>query len=169
MKFTEDAPQGSSGPGKFIKLKDGESIYVILRGDIKTSYQKWNGSTYEPAKKGEEGASLRFKVNAVVFEDKKPVVKILEGGGHLYFDLKTINDEYALEITMIKISRAGERQGTRYTVMPAGPKAQPDANMLTAIESLTLHSFEPKGAEPVKPSVGADLPNFFEDEDRLPF
>jgi hypothetical protein len=164
MKFTEEAPSGAggNGKGKFLKIGDGESVYCILRGDIKTSYQKWNGTTYESAKKGDEGASLRFKVNVVVFEDKKPVAKILEGGGHLYFDFKAINDEYPLENTLIKISRVGVRQNTRYTVMPAGPKLQPDAKVMAAVEALELHSLEPKT------SVGADIPSFDESED-VPF
>jgi hypothetical protein len=164
MKFTEEAPSGGgNGKGKFLKIGDGESIYCIPRGDIKTSYQKWNGSTYESAKKGEEGASLRFKVNVIVFEDKKPVAKILEGGGHLYFDLKGINEEYPLESTMIKISRTGIKQNTRYTVIVAGPKTQPDAKTMEAIQAVQLHSLESKSK-----AQTSDVPNFDDSED-VPF
>lgn len=164
MKFTEDAPSGGGGNGgKFLKLGDGEHVYCVLRGDIKVSYSRWTGSTYEPAKKGEEGASMRFKVNAIVAEDKKPVAKILEGGGHLYFDLKGINDEYPLEDTMIKITRTGVKQNTRYTVIVAGPKAQPDEKTMAAIKAVQLLSLEPKG------SVQTDDVPAFDDEDGPPF
>jgi hypothetical protein len=164
MKFTEEASNNSNGgAGKYLKIGDNESVYCILRGDIVTSYQKWNGATYEVAKKGEQGASLRFKVNAVVFEDKKPVAKILEGGGHLYFDFKSINEEYPLENTLIKISRVGVRQNTRYTVMPAGPKLQPDAKVMAAVEALELHSLEPKTT-----ANTSDIPSF-EDAEDTPF
>lgn len=164
MKFTEDAPSGvGGGSGKFLKLGDGESVYCVLRGDIKVSYSRWTGTTYEPAKKGEEGASMRFKVNAIVAEDKKPVAKILEGGGHLYFDLKGINEEYPLEDTMIKITRTGVKQNTRYSVIVAGPKAQPDAKTMEAIQAVQLHSLESKSK-----AQTSDVPNFDDSED-VPF
>lgn len=164
MKFTEDAPSGGgNSKSMFLKIGDGESIYCVLRGDIKVSYSRWTGTTYEPAKKGEEGASMRFKVNAIVAEDKKPVAKILEGGGHLYFDLKSINEEYPLEETMIKISRTGMKQNTRYSVIVAGPKAQPDEKTLQAIQAVPLHSLESRGA-----AQTSDVPGFDDNED-VPF
>lgn len=159
MKFTEE-PASGGGSDKYLKIADGQSVYCIFRGDINTSYKKWNGTTYEESSKGTEGAGLRFKVNAVVFEDKKPVVKILEGAGHLYFDLKSINDEYPLEKTMVKISRAGTGKGTRYSVMVAGPKMQPDEKVLKSLDNLMLHSFD-------KNATTDDIPNF--DEEEVPF
>jgi hypothetical protein len=162
MKFTEE-PSNGSGTGKYLRISDGDIVYCILKGDLQTSYQKWNGTTYEPAKKGEQGASLRFKVNAIVFEDKKPVAKILEGGGHLYFDLKNINEEFPLETTMIKITRSGVKQNTRFTVSVAGPKAQPDEKTMKAIEAVQLHSLEPKAQ-----AQTSDIPDF-DDSDGLPF
>lgn len=163
MKFTEEPSGGSGGASKYLRLSDGDVVYCILKGEIKTSYQKWTGSTYEPAKKGEQGASLRFKVNAVVFEDKKPVAKILEGGGHLYFDLKNINEEFPLETTMIKITRTGVKQNTRFTVSVAGPKAQPDEKTMKTIEQLELHSLESKAQVQT-----TDVPSF-DDSDDVPF
>jgi hypothetical protein len=166
MKFTEE-PTQSSGGGKsmFLKIADGESVYCVLRGDIKVSYSRWTGTTYEPAKKGEQGASMRFKVNAIVAEDKKPVAKILEGGGHLYFDLKNINEEFPLETTMIKITRTGVKQNTRFTVSVAGPKAQPDEKTMKAIEAVKLHPLESTKGQT---DVGNDLPSF-DDNDEIPF
>lgn len=164
MKFTEESSKtNGGGSGKYLRIDDGESSYVILRGEMATSYQKWTGTTYEVANKGDAGASLRFRVNAIVFEDKKPVAKILDGGGHLYFDFKSINDEYLLESTLIKISRAGVGKNTRYTVIPAGPKLQPDAKVMATVEAVPLHSLEAKVS-----AQTSDVPSFDDSED-VPF
>lgn len=163
MKFTEEAPSGG-GSGKFLKIGDNESVYCVLRGEMKVSYKKWNGTTYVDAKKGEPGASLRFKVNAIVSEDKKPVAKILEGGGHLYFDFKAINEEYPVEETLIKISRAGVGKNTRYSVLVAGPKMQPDKKAMEAIQAVELLPLDAgAGAVPTD-----DVPGF-DDHEEVPF
>lgn len=167
MKFTEEQTSNSGGGGKgmFLDIEDGSSVYCVLRGDMKTEYMKWNKSInrYEPSKKGEDGASLRFKTNAIVFEDKKPVAKILKGGGHLYFDLKAINAEYDIETVLIKISRAGIGKNTRYTVIVAGPKTQPDEKTMKTIQAVQLHSLESKAS-----AVMDNTPNF-DDEENIPF
>lgn len=162
MKFTED-PQTNNSGGLFIKLKDGESVTGIFRGEPKVFYVQWNNGKSSECSKGAEGAKFRFRINIVVNEDKKYVAKILEQGALVYSDLKALNEEYPLEETLVKITRNGTGTDTTYTVMPM--RAQPDSKTLSAIALVELNSLESK--EKTEKDFGPE-PNFDENE-HIPF
>lgn len=162
MKFTED-PQTNNSGGLFIKLKDGESVQCVLRGEPKVFYVQWENGKSSECSKGAKGAKFRFRINAIVNEDKKYVAKILEQGAVMYSDLKALNEEYPLEETLVKITRHGTGTDTTYTVMPT--RQQPDEKTLKLIELVELQSLESK--EKGEKDFGPE-PNF-DDNENIPF
>lgn len=157
MKFTED-PQTNNSGGLFIKLKDGESIQCILRGEPKVFYVTWENGKSSECSKGAKGAKFRFRINAVINEDKKYVAKILEQGAMMYSDLKALNEEYPLEETLVKITRNGTGTDTTYSVIPT--KLQPDEKTMKLIASVELNPLESQAKE--------DQSNFDSNEE-IPF
>ncbi len=97
MKFQS----GGNGGGikGLIKLKGGESVTGVLRGD---PYE------FEHAFKPGDKAKFRFRLNMVVMENGALQAKVLEGGWKLYQSLKQLNEAgWDLEKTYTKISRIG--------------------------------------------------------------
>jgi|ERR1019366_1431445 hypothetical protein len=118
------------GPNNFLKIKAGESIKGILRGEIFDYSQHWNTGKSEPCE-GEgcvlcgEGLkkSFRFRCNILTKEvnpeyGEKYVCKIFEQGGVTYDFLKSLAEDFDLEKTVLKISRVGEKMQTKYTIVP---------------------------------------------------
>lgn len=131
--------EGSSG--HFLKIKDGESKRLVLRGDIHECYKKWVGGKGQECAPDEPGAGLRFKVNAILDENGELVAKIWEFGITIYNQLKDINAEYPLENTKIKVTRSGStKDNTSYTVLPlVGEKDKLLPKHLDKISAISLH------------------------------
>lgn len=107
-----------SGSAKYLKFKDGETKNVIFRGEVYEFKNKWvNGKGIICEDNDPEGTS-RFKINAIIFEDGTPVVKIWEFPLIIYNKLSDINSEYPLEDTVIKITRQGSGRDTEYQLLP---------------------------------------------------
>lgn len=131
-----------SGPSNFIKLKDGESVAGICRGEIEEGFVVWENRVKTPVPEGTPGARFNFKVNFVVKEGVGYVAKMLEGGIQIYKQLAALSAQWELEETVIFISREGSSQNdTEYTVMPAPPKQQVSKEALEFIKTMELNSF----------------------------
>lgn len=122
MKFKERP----KGPNNFLKIKAGESIKGILRGEIFDYSQHWHLNKGEQCA-GEgcvlcaEGAkkSFRFRANILIKNEAGNYeCKIFEQGGVTYDFLKSLSEDFDLEKTVLKISRVGEKMQTKYTIVP---------------------------------------------------
>ena len=157
MKFRDDLPEPDTG--KFLKLKDGESVAGVFRGEPYIFYNKWVNGKTQLVEEGCPDGKMRFRLNFVVNEPTGLVVKIFENGRTVYDQLKEINDEYDLEKTIIKISRKGEKLETTYTILPLINKNVD--SVLEKINNLELHSLVHEetnngaGREPLPSEEGA--------------
>lgn len=168
MKF-QKRPQSESLVGNnFLKVKDGESVNVIPRGEIYEYYVKWEGGKSHVVAR-DEGGKVRYRVNVVVKEDDKLVAKIWEFGVPVYDQLAAINEEYDVTRTKIKVTRHGEKLDTTYMLLPLLKEPISEA-MLKTIGGIDLHILEPKTSKPVSKSQMEDFGDVpMPDEENLPF
>lgn len=111
-----------------VKLKSGESVVGLLRGEIYEFKQHWIQSTKSSAicigppdctecALGNK-PSFRFKVNMLIHDGKVFVPHILEQGWNVYKQLQTLHEELNLEKNFIKIVRNGAGTQTTYSIIP---------------------------------------------------
>ena len=153
MKFSKIS---DSDNGDIIRLKDGDSVQGVLRGEPFEFYSHWGqDKTYrcvgrdvcDMCKAGNK-AAFRFKLNMVTKDDGKLVVKVIENGFKLYKQLFDLNEGgWDLEKNFIKISRSGKgKNDTVYSAVPIPGGVPPD--VLAKIMALETHSLtEEKPAE----------------------
>lgn len=150
MKFPDvkdNRGGGSGGGGTFLKLKDGDRLKGVFRGDpaifrqhfIKAemkSYLCEGKATCEHCKAGDK-AKFRFAINFLTQEEGVWVAKVFEQGYGTYLELKEMHEsEYDLPTTCVMLSRSGEGTDTRYRVTPAkdnGGLKEADIKKLDAI------------------------------------
>jgi hypothetical protein len=147
MKFRDDIAEGN-GPSNFIKLKDGESISGICRGEPFEQFVIWENKVKTVVPEGTPGSKLNFKINFVVKEGTSYVAKVLEGGAQIYKQLAALSKEWDLDQTVIIIRRDGIELNTEYTVMPAPPKQQAPGPALEFIASMELNDLDPQPEPP---------------------
>ncbi len=144
MKFKEAT--ASESAKDFVRLKDGESVKGVLRGEPYEFRTHWIGQRTELCTgpecvncKAGSKSSFRFRVNFIVRgEDGKFTPRIFEQGWKMYKDLNGLNTEYDLERTVIKITRHGAgKNDTTYAVVPL-PNGQVTDAMLNEIAPLKL-------------------------------
>jgi hypothetical protein len=150
MKFDKDP---KTDGGAFIKLKDGETVMGILRGDVKDFYVVWESGKPTEVPEGTPKARFRFRINLVTIgADGALEPKILEQGPMLYKALKELSADYELDKTVIKIKRSGSGMNdTEYSVIPL-PKA-PSEKTMKALETLELLSLESEDHAPATESA----------------
>ncbi len=153
MKITKrDIPAGN-GSSMFLKIKDGESVKGIFRGEPYEFFQVWeNGRSRMVEPNNPEGKS-RFRCNFIVQEDGKFVAKTFEFGLTVYNQMADINEEYELETTKVKISRRGSGKDTEWSLLPLLKEPIPP-KVLKEIEAVQLNVLEQK------PQQQADSANF---------
>lgn len=139
LKFDKDP---KTDGGKFIKLKDGETVMGILRGTVDDFYVLWENKVSTRVPEGTPKAKFRFRVNLVTMDAEGNLeAKILEQGPTLYKTLKELSQDYELDRTVIKIKRSGSGMNdTEYSVVPL-PKP-PSEKTMKALETLPLLSLE---------------------------
>lgn len=149
MKFNAIRGESDEG-GDFIRLKDGDSVRGVFRGDPFVFRQHWVGQstircpdndTCERCKAGEKPA-FRFKLNFIVKENDQLAVKVLEQGWKLY---QALNDLQAggwdLEKNFVVIKRTGKgKNDTVYSANPV-PNGTLGPEGLKSVEALTLTNF----------------------------
>lgn len=121
MKFPE---KSGGGVKNLVKLKAGESIIGVFRGDPHVVWKHWEnnrgylctGPGCEPCTR--KKASYRLQVNFVTKENGVLVAKVFEQGYRFQKTLEALNSEYPLESHMVKITRTGNGTDTSYSVMP---------------------------------------------------
>jgi hypothetical protein len=164
MQFREK----SEGGKNFVKLKSGETIQGLFRGDIYEFRQHWSETKSDlckgddcPICKTGKKPSFRFRLNLIVKEDSNYVAKVFEQGWTVYEQLRGLHNEYDLTKTVVKIARQGEgKNDTTYTILPA--KVQPPADTLKTLASIPLIPLEHGAETPQQEERDAD-------EDSVPF
>lgn len=145
MKFNKLA---DSAPGAYLKLKDGESITIIPRGEIFSFRIRWEGGKAQEIPENDPKRHNRFKLNAFVSEGGTFVPKIWEIGIMVYNTLAEFATEMDITKSKIKVTRKGSGTDTVYVLVPLGPV---DAKSLSVIESIPLNILASK-------SVGSPYP-----------
>lgn len=146
MRLPKREAPASSGVGSehYLKIKDGESIAGVFRGDAYEFWQKWPQggeklifTDRDDAMKA--GAKSRFKLNFVIKAENGVLIsKVWEFGLGTYNELAEINAEYPLEETTIKITRKGEGKNTKYSILPL-LKTPLTKQQLQKIDEVPLH------------------------------
>lgn len=119
---------GNSNSKNLLKLKGGESVKGVFKGDPYEFRQHWeNNKPYpclgqglcERCANGEK-ASFRFQINIIVKENGESVAKVWEQGWTVFLALKALHEGgYDLEKYLMKISRTGStKNDTVYSVVP---------------------------------------------------
>ncbi len=170
MKFTSHQSQVQSD--KFLKIKDGEVVKGVFRGEIFEYFVKWeNGKGIVVGPNG--GGKIRFRVNIVIPDGATFKCKVFEFGMPVYDQMEMLNKAYG-DLTKIKvaIARKGLALDTTYMLMPL--VQEPLApQVLAKIEAIPLNILDTQKKEEAKPEI--PMPDF-EDEmesdpnfDELPF
>lgn len=154
--------------GKYLKLKDGESVVGVPRGEIYSFKLKWENGKSVVLGEPNPAKHNRFAMNFVVKSDAGYQAKTWEYGITLYNTLSEFASEMDLTKTKIKVTRKGTGTDTVYVLVPLG---QIETNSLNEIESLKLNILDKK------PSNGpshlenpwAKDPNPVDDEMDIPF
>jgi hypothetical protein len=166
MKFPkrENGGGGGSGPTNFLRLKDGETVTGILRGDLYSFFSVGFGANTKVVGPG-EGGKERYRHNIVVKEGDGYVAKIWEFGSKIYDDLSALEASgWDLQNTLITIARKGStKENTKYTVTPV--KKEPAPATMKIIESLELNTLEHTS----RPPTQADPGNVLGLDDGVPF
>lgn len=158
MKFRDVSE--ISGPSNFIKLKDGESVAGVCRGEIEDGFAVWENRVKTMVPEGTPGARFNFRVNFIVKEGTSYVAKVLEGGIQIYKQLAELDEKgWNLEETVVIVSRTGSGQNdTEYTVTAAPPGKQVTKEALEFIAAMELNDLGEKPQEPAKPPVKNHAP-----------
>jgi hypothetical protein len=154
MKFPPRSTNGE-GPSHYLKIKDGESVTGILRGELYKYWQTGFGPTAQIVGPGE--GKERFRHNIVVKDGDHYVAKVWEFGPKIYDTLSALDGSgWDLANTLLTISRAGStKENTKYTVTPN--KKEPSVAAMKEIEKLELINLGPKEQGPLKNyAPGAD-------------
>lgn len=161
MKFNSNPSVGSSGD--FLKLKDGESVVGVFRGDILEYHCKWNGSKSVKCDAEEKGAKFRFRINFVTKQGDALKSVLWEQGAQVYNDLKALNGDYPLEQFFMKITRKGAGMNdTEYHILPV-PNGQLDATKEAMVAAVPLQDLNSgldntQAAQPPMPTQADELP-----------
>lgn len=170
MRFTRrEVSNGDGGGNIFLKLKDGESVNGVLRGEIYEFYAKWvQGRGYVLVDESDPEGKSRYRINIIVREENRFVAKIWEFGitvnnqvADIQADLEAAKEK--LDETKLKITRHGGGTSTEYNVLASREKMTP--KMLKEIAAVPLNILEHKN-KPAVPMPDAD-DDFMKEE--LPF
>lgn len=172
MKFKEEP--STAGAQDHLKLKDKESRVGVFRGDPLEFYSVWNNSKSTPSKKGEPGARFRFKVNFVTKDEGQNYVALVwEQGPTVYNLLKSLNEDYPLENTVMKITRFGStKDTTSYTILPIpkGHEVTPALEaMLAKVKLNELHAGPAQVQEAEPEHFDQSFAPTAQHEEQLPF
>lgn len=159
MKF--EVGPSSDNAADFLKIKGGQTVRGIFRGEPKTFSTHWTGQFSElctgngscaHCSKGEK-PKFRFRLNFLMpSADGTISAKIWEQGRGVYNQLRDLNVEYPLESTIVTIKRTGEGvNDTSYTIIPAKDGAVSPA-LEAKLAAVALIDLSPVAA---KPQAGA--------------
>lgn len=150
MKFQKrDIQSGDGKNDKFLKLKDGESKNIILRGEVYEFWMKWVNGKSVTVQKQDPEAKSRFKINALIYEEGRFKATIWEFPVTVYNQLADVAAEYPLERTKIKLSRQGTGTDTVYHILPlVSEKDKLSPQVLAQIEAVSLNILDTQHPSP---------------------
>lgn len=163
-------PRGK-GIVNLIKLKSGESVKGIFRGDPYQFKQHWKNGRGYPCQGmdcllckevDEEGKprypNFRFRVNFIISENGQWVAKVFEQGGRVYDKVEALSTEYALDKIQVKITRYGtDKSNTNYEIVPL-PRGEVTPEMEKKISEVKLNDLNPYQATSETPDANEDEP-----------
>jgi len=143
----EDMPKSKTQVDKFVKLEgNGDSITGVIVGKPYFFFSHWDGgksvlcpNTLKCNLCVEQvNQRQRFRVNFVVKENDRLVMKILEQGQKVYGVLQELaKGGYDLSETRVQITRRGKKLQTSYSVIPL-PSKDLDLNAIREVKHLEL-------------------------------
>jgi hypothetical protein len=161
VKFPDIGGQsGGSKSGLFVRLKDGEKAVGVFKGDPSIFRIHWKdgkstvctgkGSCHLCAQPGDEAKpKFRFRLNFITKDEGVWVAKIFEGNYGTFKDLKEMHEQsYALPETLVTISRSGEKQNTRYLIMPVKNNGGLNATEFGKLDRIPLNDLSPVLKQP---------------------
>lgn len=136
-----------NAPSIFIRLKDGDSVEGVFRGDPHTFFFRFGDKSEHPD--FVEGSTWRFRINLFVREGDEIKPKIFEGGARLRDMILDHKDLCGLDC-WFKIMRKGSGMNdTRYMMIKTRDVETAELEEMSKIELLDLHrkkvdtSFDP--------------------------
>jgi len=129
-------PEWGSGIGKHIlRLKDGDSIQGVFRGEITRFYQHWKSGRSiicpgrdtcdlcQSENEDDRRANGRFRINFLIYVDGQWGAKVFEGGKRVFEQLKALNQDCPLEKMRVRISKSGEGKNSQIVISPVPGEA----------------------------------------------
>ncbi len=154
MRFKDHSSEAGGDKLPFVKIKDGEKIIGVFKGEAHEFGLIWETKSHVPI--GTAKSSFRFRLNFITKEGASYVAKCLEQGATVYNMLKDLNESYPLEETVVEIKRSGStKDDTRYSILPLPPKMQPNDKGWAVINQVPLIQFVAKASpEPEFDNLG---------------
>lgn len=166
-----------NGMSNFLKFKPGDFVTGVFRGSLFVFYQHWaKGDERSTVCSGEgcelcakkKSPSMKFRLNFVTKDESGQfVAKIFEQGFSVFNQLKTLNTDYPLEKSIVKITRMGSGTDTRYTIMPM-PKHEVTPALEAQLAQVKLNDCEKFGDDDNASGGSSDAPSWTTDSD-IPF
>lgn len=145
FKYQEETKRGGAKihqSSKYLRLKNGESVIGLLRGEIYESFQIFEDGKGKHVLHGTKGAKQRFSINIIVKDGGENKAKIFEFGKPVNNKLYALSKEHDLTKTFIKISREGEKLDTVWFVESVSVK--PSEATLASLNAIPLNILEPQ-------------------------
>lgn len=152
MKLPEKSSAGAGSAEHFLKIKNGESVRGIFRGESFDFFQHFDDGAPKTICPGSSSCDLcksgkrpgwRFRLNFLVRTNGAWTAYIFEQGTRVYNQLVTLNKTFPLETTPVVISRTGsDKATTTYSVLPA-QQAPISPETLQSIEHIPLRNLDP--------------------------
>ena len=170
-KWRDNVEVGSGG--SFLRLKDGESQYVIFMGELYEFFQTFDQTKMKATvvPEGTHKAQFRFRINAVIkVSPDKYEPRIFENGATVYNTLKELDTEYdGLESVIIKLTRKGVGLDTEYQLIPLRQEISPQTKALLAKLPLLKLQHEVKAQPGGEHDFGPVPPDNFDQHPEIPF
>ena len=169
MKFPD---WGSGGIGQhLIRLKDGDTVPGVFRGEIVRFYQHWSANGQPSVCAGRDKCQLcgqgekgigRFRINFLIQENGAWVAKIFEAGRKVFDQLTALNKDMPLEKLKVRVSRSGSGKQTQISVNAfPGENGLVDTKLEKVIGAIQLHDLTlEKAEEDPEQDANEDVPGF---------
>ncbi len=136
--------------GKYLKLEPGDSALGAFRAAPLGIEQHWTtDGSVRCSRTGcalcAKGVAVKARVRINFFDLKERVMKIAEGGGPWYRDLKVYKKKYdgtgkpAFEAMAFEITRHGVGKQTKYSIVPDGEMT---AEQKALVAAASLHKLD---------------------------
>lgn len=142
MKFA----QRSGGGKNYLKLKAGESVRGVFRGDPVDYRMHWVGGRGVDCPPKDcphcatgDKSGFRFRVNFVLNENGAYTAKVFENGWGVYEAMRALHEgDYNLEHHLVKLTRHGSGKETSYSIIPV-PNGTLAASQEALVSAVALH------------------------------